>query len=523
MFRRIVSLALVAVLAANTLAAVNWTNGDASGNEWNKSNNWDIAVPTVSDDAVVDLTGQEALVIADGTAASLNVGVDSADSALKIDVAALNVPNSIKVGLNAGSSGTITIEPDSSAPGVWNTLGCWVLSVGLNGDGAFINNGGTVKVYSEWFNIGFDGSGSGLVELNAGAIIAEDLHIGANGYIDIADGKLIINKDMTNHATWGDIIGGWVWSGQITAYGGLGKIYYDYNVTTPGATTVWAVNEVDWSFGGTLEWNDPNNWSNLNVPGASSQINILAQNPQSVWTPVLDIAADADWIYIGKGDGTAIPALDLVTGGDLVTTGIIVGYENDGDMTVDDAQVDTIYLGVGALGGEGLFEVNSGVVDVNQVTYLGYLGQVAKPGYGELVMTDGEFTTTSLVMYINSIEGDYFSAPLANGRIELNGGTINILQDHGLAGVHKSQGIDITGGSLVVAGDIISDDSVQWWIDEAKLTAYNGKGKIVASYDAVLDKTTITACYADGDQNSDCKVDLDDLAFIAANWLTDTN
>jgi len=223
-------------LAGSALAAlVTWTNADPTGNEWQKPGNWDTGVPTSSNDILIEggITGAFIFNGADAQVNNLDIGVDAAGAGLSINTAAFHATNNIKIGVNTAGSGSITIYPDSSSLDTWITMQCWILEVGVNGSGTLTNLGGTVKVWSEWFNVAA-WAGTGHVQLDGGTILSEGLHMGAGGSIDIAGGTLIINDNYTNQ------IAGWISSGQLTAYNGKGTVHYDYDITNSGATTITA-------------------------------------------------------------------------------------------------------------------------------------------------------------------------------------------------------------------------------------------------------------------------------------------
>lgn len=246
---KITSLILCLSMTVVSFAEITWTNGDATGNEWQKVDNWSSGVPTTSDTVVVEggITGPLLGIGITGDAGHLYVGRDTTGASLTIDGGSLQVPNNILVGYNAGAEGQITIYPDNnyslpddSEP---HTMDSWTLCLGeAGGIGTLVNLGGTVKVYSEWFNVAAWG-GSAHVQADGGKIISEGLHMGAGGLIDITQGILMIHADYVTNPSWGDVIGGWVNGGQLTAYNGDGTIVYDYDSTNPGYTTVWAVPE----------------------------------------------------------------------------------------------------------------------------------------------------------------------------------------------------------------------------------------------------------------------------------------
>lgn len=70
----------------------------------------------------------------------------------------------------------------------------------------------------------------GLIEVGTGGLAMESSHS-----IDIHAGTIILSGDQTA------LISGYINSGYIIAYGGAGTVNVDYNITTPGKTTVTGV------------------------------------------------------------------------------------------------------------------------------------------------------------------------------------------------------------------------------------------------------------------------------------------
>jgi len=101
-------------------------------------------------------------------------------------------------------------------------------------------NGGSVIVRGV-FGCGFDG-GRGHYQLNGGTLIAhgswELTHNGGAGTMDIAGGVFMKAGDASGQAA------AFVSAGKLTAWQGRGKIVYDYNVTSPGMTTIRGIEPV---------------------------------------------------------------------------------------------------------------------------------------------------------------------------------------------------------------------------------------------------------------------------------------
>jgi len=219
-------------LTCNALA-VTWTNAEPNGNEWEKPGNWNTGLPTFSDYVLIEGGVTGPFVVDDAVINNLDIGLNTAGASLSVNFAGFHVTNKIQIGINVGSSGVYKIYADGSSPDGWHTTDCAILEVGVNGSGTLINLGGTIKVWSQWFNVAAN-AGSGHVQLDGGTILCEELHIGSEGSIDIAGGTLRITGNHTSQ------IASLISSGQLTAYSGKGTVHYDYNTTNPGETTITA-------------------------------------------------------------------------------------------------------------------------------------------------------------------------------------------------------------------------------------------------------------------------------------------
>ncbi len=234
-------LAVVSVLAvAGSASAALWTGGAVDGGHWGTPGNWDTGVPVAGEATTIDTVG--AVIHQDG-------GDTPSLGATEINNGTVYTWNALQVGpdLAIGRTGTgaINVPGGSGTFDGWTSVASWGLNLAEGGgNGTLINDGGTVRSYGGWFNVAAWG-GTAHIQLNDGYLRYDgsQFHIGTGGTIDLVDGKLAVAGDLTNDATWGDIIGGWVFSGNITGYGGTGTVVYDYDVTNPGYTTVWAVPE----------------------------------------------------------------------------------------------------------------------------------------------------------------------------------------------------------------------------------------------------------------------------------------
>jgi len=215
-------------------------------------------------------------------------------------------------------------------------------------------------------------------------------------------------------------------------------------------SNAWAEEWDDGDPGNHL-WSSANNWNPNSVPGTDGTANIFssAVEPNG---PVIQngiTTASLGNVVIGW-DGCL-----TITGGTLNTGGLLPGWH--GDSTND-----------------GTLKVSGGTA--NCVTF-----SVGNVGRGTVSVTGGTIAATGSFNIPHPGGG-------GSGKVSLDGGTIT---SPTLAMSENGQ-LDITGGTLIVNGDIRSN--VDTFASQGWLTAYDGRGTIVADYNNTnAGKTTITA------------------------------
>jgi T5SS/PEP-CTERM-associated repeat protein len=229
-------LVILCVLASSGFAATPKWLGTGS-TAWDLASNWDIGtVPTSVDTTWIDNTPGP-IIDSLTTAVSASIRLGGASSGeLEMTGGTLDTVGSwIILGYDAGANGTFTMSG-----GTVTTAG--TMYVGFSGNGTMYMNGGTINVNGSRFGIAYNSAASiGHLYLNAGTINCKDFSMaknaGSTATMDITGGKLVILGDKTA------LVNGYLSSGWITAYGGSGTVLVDYNVTTPGSTTVMAIPE----------------------------------------------------------------------------------------------------------------------------------------------------------------------------------------------------------------------------------------------------------------------------------------
>ncbi|WP_186804844.1 glycosyl hydrolase family 28-related protein [Limihaloglobus sulfuriphilus] len=129
--------------------------------------------------------------------------------------------------------------------GVLNTGGHLWIGLNSGGIGTLEINGGEVNV-SQNFSLGWNG-GNGIAQINEGTLNlsywAGVNAIKGRSKMDISNGVVIIGGgDQTG------VISDFISEGRITAFGGTGKVIYDYNITNPGKNTIRAIDGVAGDF-----------------------------------------------------------------------------------------------------------------------------------------------------------------------------------------------------------------------------------------------------------------------------------
>jgi hypothetical protein len=236
MCKKLSLLACLVLLAASFCNAedIQWTAGGRN-RFWSTAANWDLSrPPTLADDVRIDVPAAAAPdgpVIQDGTAAQANgIFTEAAGEAtLTMTGGTLEVAEWIWWGdgqdsfpIWTMSGGTVTVTNEFELG--WG-----------GGGGTLIMTGGTIS--SGEAVIPTDSGAFGELQLQGGTYNvtqAGGLEVNATGLIDITEGTLVLEGDDTTKVN--DLAA----AGLITAYGGSGYVYVDYDGLNAGKTTVTA-------------------------------------------------------------------------------------------------------------------------------------------------------------------------------------------------------------------------------------------------------------------------------------------
>jgi len=241
-------------------------------------------------------------------------------------------------------------------------------------------------------------------------------------------------------------------------------------------------------------WTRAGNWNENRVPDSSDSLDItsFAANGPVIITGFSTFAGQ---IGIGPYSPDATVTMTMIGGNLTISEWVIVGGRQ--------SHVNT---------GKGILDISGGFIDMGGGGWFA----VGNGGIEGLVnMTGG---TINAIWFGIGRNSDGASV----GHVNLDGGKIITLEF-----VIFSQGsLDIEGGSLRIGGDVTADIAAM--VAAGQITAYGGDGTIDCDTTSVPGWTVVTAtapvCYPDypvGDINKDCRVDMMDVAELAAHWLED--
>ena len=212
-----VSLISVLALVGNVSADVSWSNGSEDG-RWSTGENWATgAVPVVNVDGFARIFLDPGPTIFAGESFEVD-GIHLA---------------------NSGTQGGLTMRGGELF--VRGGFNC-----GWRGQGTLNMLEGTLTVEST-FKIARDPGSVGHVNLNGGVLQGSNMNMREKlaqdpdiiGTMSVNGGVMIMNGDDTER------IQGYIDSGWITAYDGVGTLSLEYNIENPGQTTLSATHPLN--------------------------------------------------------------------------------------------------------------------------------------------------------------------------------------------------------------------------------------------------------------------------------------
>lgn len=237
----------------------------------------------------------------------------------------------------------------------------------------------------------------------------------------------------------------------------------------------------DWDDGDLANhlWSSPVNWAPDGLPtmiGDTGNRTRIESGSGGGDYPILDSTifdvdpngAFADRLYVGHGQGDGSFAKLWVTDGAKLTIG------DDLNIGYDDGSHGICYVS----GPDTVIEIWDGL-------------KIGRRGEGRLVMNGGTINVGGTI----EIPSGTDTASINIGHLQLNGGVINCdqLSMRPLnSGVIGTGTMDVREGTFILNGNAVA--TIQEYIDDGWITAYNGYGVLQMDYDVTNPgKTTLTA------------------------------
>jgi hypothetical protein len=249
------------------------------------------------------------------------------------------------------------------------------------------------------------------------------------------------------------------------------------------AGNVLAADYKDWDDGDLADhlWSSPANWAPDGLPtmiGDTGNRTRIEPGSGGGDYPILDSTifdvdpngAFADRLYVAHKQGDGSTAKLWVQDGAKLTIGddLNIGYDQDAHGICYVSDPDTV------------IEVWDGM-------------KVGRRGDGRLMMNGGAINVGGTIEIPSSTD----TASINVGHLQLNGGTITCGQltmrplNSGVIGTGT---MDVREGTFIINGDAVA--TVQGYIDDGWITAYNGYGVLQLDYDITNPaKTTLTAMH----------------------------
>ena len=250
LIRFVLSLVLLSAVAGNALAVTVIWDGDGD-DLWSTAINWDAdTVPTANDDVQNPLSNTTMLI--DSTVAavvnSLKIGVNTGSSGLNMTGGTLTTTQSIHIGQDGGTN-------KAGKGSTFNLSGGTVTSnsnlfIGVFGSGTLHMAGGMFNIngllsLNETDSTANEGR-FGHLQLDGGTITCATLAVKMSGSIDITKGTLILSScpnnsspSVSSSSRGGASLAGLINDSFITAFGGSGVVLVNTDIN-PGKFTLTA-------------------------------------------------------------------------------------------------------------------------------------------------------------------------------------------------------------------------------------------------------------------------------------------
>lgn len=437
-------------------ADTSWING--TGNrEWSHSANWSGGVPGAATAAIIGAAAPDGPLIVSGTNAVADNLVAGEGGSGRVDLTggSLALTRWLVLGCETGNTGTLAVS--SGTLGIGGDL-----FVGLRGAGNVQMTGGSVNV-AGCLSLAAQPGAGGMISLAGGTLETGKLLISVGGLLDLTGGTLVLDSDATAqvNAMAGD--------GRIVAYGGAGAVTAVYNSTHPGKTSVTgsppALVATGWNANGSAMWTANDGWTGGDAPLDASQHLKVVFNIADAGPCTLDSAATVGQLVMGDGMAATSSPLMLVAGADLNagldaygrTNWTGIAYNRDATMSVGSGAIlrSHNHLWIGYLPpATGRLDINGGTVEVAEQFGLGWDG-----GTG-----------------IVSIR---------------RGGTLVLDRIDATRSIGATSSIDIQTGIIRIGGN--RSAAINSYVATGKITSFGGAGTVSATYDAGTNLTTISS------------------------------
>jgi outer membrane autotransporter protein len=369
--RRLLISTALGLLAVQSLdighahaGSVSWSGG-AGTSDWFTDSNWvwDGHAPTSADDARIDAPG--VVVGTAGAVKDLLIGVSGvADLTLEDDLTS----NSVTLGYNAGSSGTLTVSGGTGS--LWANSSAIYVGHGGTGevdilDGSAVSS---VDVY-----LGSAAGGVGTVQLEDGAELTAtgaiyvgyggDATHGGTGYLNIYSGSTVTSASA-------NIADGNNTQGTVVV-DGTGSLFDNSGTMVVGGGGLGLLTVTD---GGAVETGSLSIGSLATASGSKVTIDGAASSLTVTGDVNIASATDAE-LELKNGASATVGAVKL----GITTSG-------DGSLTINDSDLDVLGRVFVGQQGEGKLEItNTGTVDAAGAIigwYAGSTGEATVDGAG---------------------------------------------------------------------------------------------------------------------------------------------
>ncbi|MEN8155528.1 MAG: T9SS type A sorting domain-containing protein [Bacteroidota bacterium] len=218
------------VFAQMTISTWNPEANPSSTGLWSEADNWTDGIPDGDFRALFNVpTAPECILDDARTITQLLMGDGNHGDSLRIADGGTLTTTAGWSGIGFNHNGIMVVD----AGGVVNFAEHMWIGYFAGAEGTVVLNGGTINVAS-MTGLGWDG-GTGTIKLQSGVINMANIHptqsIGDGSLIDITGGKIQLTGDHTG------TINDYAATGKITAYGGAGQLFVNYDA---GLTIVTA-------------------------------------------------------------------------------------------------------------------------------------------------------------------------------------------------------------------------------------------------------------------------------------------